>query len=185
MTDNVKEQEKFVHFHQVARREAVLIQPPDTLKAKVGSGGLSEQILEKAQTLLENNCVDFRPRAEMYLDALMKAIERATDQETDAEPENLIAGMLYPAMQLKANGGMFHYPLVSRIADYLLGFLEVIEEPDHDAIEIVVAFHAAIWVVVIGEVTGTGGRHGDELMAALKEACTRYFSRTQNYEHAM
>ena len=50
---------------------------PNTLKAKVGSGGLSEDILNKAQALLENNTVDFQPLAEMYLTALMKGIDIA------------------------------------------------------------------------------------------------------------
>ncbi len=56
--------------------------------------------------------------------------------------------MLYPAMQLKANGGMFRYPLITRISETLLQFLEVIAEPDQDAIEIVLAFHTTIQAVL-------------------------------------
>ncbi|MCB9991834.1 MAG: hypothetical protein H6867_10805 [Rhodospirillales bacterium] len=165
------------HFNQERKRKAEYIKPPNTLKAKVGSGGLSEQILQKAQALLENNSVDFQPLAEMYLSSLMRGIEIATDPNTESDTESLISGMLYPSMQLKANGGMFHYPLVTNIADRLVQFLEVIEEPDIDAVEIVLAFHTTIRAVIIGKITGTGGRHGDELMGALNEACTRYFER--------
>lgn len=165
------------HFNKEPLRKAEFIKPPNTLKAKVGSGGLSEQILAKAQALLENNAVDFLPLAEMYLNSMMKGIEHATNSSNGADTENLIAGMLYPAMQLKANGGMFHYILVTQIADCLVRFLEVIEEPDIDAVEIVLAFHTTIRAVVVGRITGTGGRHGEELMAALNEACTRYFER--------
>ena len=59
------------HFDQVPRRKAEFIKPPNILKAKVGSGGLSEDILNKAQLLLENNTVDFQPLAEIYLNSLM------------------------------------------------------------------------------------------------------------------
>ena len=83
--------------------------------------------------------------------------------------------MLYPAMQLKANGGMFHYPLVTRIANRLVQFLEVIAVPDAAAIEIVVAFHTTLRAVIMGKVSGDGGKHGNELALALEAACTRYF----------
>lgn len=165
------------HFNQEPRRKAEFIKPPNTLKAKVGSGGLSEQILAKAQALLENNSVDFQPLAEMYLGSMMKGIEFANSPSPDADAEGIIAAMLYPAMQLKANGGMFHYPLVTMIADRLVQFLEVIEEPDIDAVEIVLAFHTTIRAVVMGKITGTGGRHGEELVGALSEACMRYFEK--------
>lgn len=179
MTENSKAHITPPHFNQEPKRKAEYIKPPNTLKAKVGSGGLSEQILEKAQALLENNSVDFQPLAEMYLTSMMKGIERATDPVASAktDTESLIAGMLYPAMQLKANGGMFHYQLVTRISDSLVQFLEVVEEPDIDAVEIVLAFHTTIRAVIAGRITGNGGRHGEDLMNALNEACTRYFER--------
>lgn len=166
-----------VHYNREPKRQAEYIQPPNTLKAKVGSGGLSEEILEKAQALLENNAVDFQPLAEMYLGSMMKGIEAANDPDNDNDSETVIAAMLYPAMQLKANGGMFHYPLVTMIADKLVQFLEVIEEADIDAVEIALAFHTTIRAVILGKITGTGGRHGEELIAALDEACMRYFDK--------
>jgi hypothetical protein len=85
--------------------------------------------------------------------------------------------MLYPAMQLKANGGMFHYPLVTSLADKLIQFLEVIAEADIAAIEIVLAFFTAIRAVVMGRITGSGGLQGAELQQALEEACQRYFTK--------
>ncbi|HTK85006.1 MAG TPA: hypothetical protein VL625_07970 [Patescibacteria group bacterium] len=163
------------HFNQKPRRKAEFIKPLNILKSKVGYGGLSEEILTKAQVLLENNTVDFQPLADMYLATMMRGIEHAKNPGPGEDGETLIAGMLYPAMQLKANGGMFRYPLVTRIGDKLIQFLEVIAEPDKDAIEIVLAFHTTIRAVLMGRVMGDGGKHGDELMQALEDACMRYF----------
>lgn len=59
--------------------------------------------------------------------------------------------------------GWFRYPLVTRIADKLIQFLEVIAAPDKDAIEIVLAFHMTLRAVLMGRVTGSGGKHGEEL----------------------
>lgn len=165
------------HYNQTPRRNAEFIKPPNMLKAKVGSGGLSEEILDKAQAFLENNTVDFLPLAEMYLDGVMKGIDLAKDSGPADDAEFTIATMLYPAMQLKANGGMFHYPLVTDIADRLIQFLEVIETPDIEAVEIVLAFHTTVRAVVHGRITGDGGKHGKELLAALNDACIRYFEK--------
>lgn len=168
------------HYSQKPRRNAEFIKPPNMLKTKVGSGGLGDEILDRAQDLLENNTVDFQPLAEMYLSTLMKGIELAKEADPDDDQEYVISRMLYPGMQLKANGGMFHYPLVTRIADKLIQFLEVIEHADIEAIEIVMAFHTTIRAVVMGRVSGDGGKHGAELMRALNDACMRYFDKYQN-----
>ena len=145
------------HYNQTPRRKAEFINPPNLLKDKVGSGGLSEDILDKAQALLENNTVDFQPLANMYLDGLMHGIEHTKNSAPTDDQEYLISTMLYPAMQLKANGGMFHYSLVTTIADRLIQFLEVIETPDIEAIEIVLAFHTTIRAVIQGKIMGDGG----------------------------
>lgn len=168
-------EEDSTHYNQPTRRKAEFIRPKHTLKAKVGSGGLSDDILDKAQALLENHSKDFLPLAEIYLSSLTKGIEKAQDPQYEDQSEYVISMMLYPAMQLKANGGMFHYPLITIIADKLIQFLEVIEKADLDAVEIVMAFHTTMRAIILGKITGDGGSHGNDLVAALDEACTRYF----------
>lgn len=165
------------HYQQIPRRKAQIITPPNHLKAKVGSGGLSESVLIKAQTLLENHATDFRPLGEIYLDALIKGIAAARTNPADQNKENIISGMLIPAMQLKANGGMFKFPLVTRIADHLVQFLEVVEIADADALEIVEAFQTTIRAMIMGRITGSGGRHGEEIIQELVDACNRYFQK--------
>lgn len=168
------------YFRQAPRRKAEFIKPPNMLKTKIGSGGLSEEILSKAESLLENNTVDFQPLADMYLGTLMKGIEYAKSADPRDDQEYIISQMLYPAMQLKANGGMFHYPLVTLIADKLIEFLEVVKQIDIEAIEIVLAFHTTIRAIVMGRVSGDGGKHGTDLLYALNDACVRYFEKYED-----
>ena len=165
------------HYNRTPRRKAEFIKPPNTLKQKVGNGGLSQEILNKAQKLLEENTVDFQPLANMYLASMMNGIEMAKGYTHADDTEQVIANMLYPAMQLKANGGMFSYPLVSKMADKLIQYLEVLDEPDIEAVEIVLAFHTTISAVVQGKIQGEGGQSGAELLIALKDACMRYFEK--------
>ena len=165
------------HFNQPQRRKAEFMTPPNILKAKVGSGGLAEDILNKAQALLENNNVDFGPLAEIYLEKVANGIEAAKKAKPSDDPEDIIGMMLYPTMQLKANGGMFHYELVTKIANTLIQFLEVIEKADQEAVEVVSAFHTTIKAIIHGKIKGDGGAYGKELHDALLSACNRYFDK--------
>jgi len=168
---------KNTHFNQKPRRKAEFIKPLDTLKSKVGSGGLTEEILNKAQILLESNNVDFLPMAEVHLATMMRYIDKAKNSSVGEDGEIVIAQIINSAMQLKANGGMFHYQMVTRISDKLIEFLEVVAVLEDDAIEILQAFHTSLRAVVHGRITGSGDKPGDELMQALEDGCLRYFER--------
>jgi hypothetical protein len=165
------------HFNRTPRRRAEFIKVPNVLKAKVGNGGLSEEILNKAQKLLEENSHDFEPLASMYLDSLAHGIDIAKGFKSSDDTENVLALMIYPAMQLKANGGMFRYHLITRVADKLIQFLEVIYEPDIEAVEIIMAFHTSLKAIIHGKITGDGGENGTDLQSALTQACMRYLER--------
>lgn len=165
------------HYQMAPRRKAEFVNPPNHLKAKVGNGSLSEDILNKAQALLEKNTIDFTPLGEMYLDAVMKGIEQARTPPEEMDNEVIIAGILFPTMQLKANGGMFHYDLITRISDRIIQFLEVVESIDNDALEIILAYHTTIRAILLGKIQGDGGDRGLALMNALIEACYRYFEK--------
>lgn len=169
------------HYNQTPRRQARFINPPNNLKSKAGNGGLNESILEKAQALLERNSDEFPPMAWRLLKQLEEAIRQAeaaaNDNKNANDAEDRINAIIYPAMQLKANGGMFKYPLVTKIADRLVQFLEVIEKPDEEVLEICHAFHTTIDAVMAGRIQGGGGEYGDELTEALIKACIRYFDK--------
>jgi hypothetical protein len=170
MEEAFQDQKKFRH--------AELLTPPNRLKEKVGNGGLDEAVLVKAQELLENNTVDFRPIALMLVDVLHEAI---ADAKSGAlKGEEAINAMLYPAMQMKAQGAMFHYPLVSEISNTLVNFLETVPDVDKDVVDIVVHHKFAINAVLGSQIKGDGGKLGRELREALLDACTRYYKRQKN-----
>lgn len=166
------------HYKQERKRNAEIITPPNVLKQKVGSGGLSPNILKKAQSLLEENTADFKPMAEMYLQSLHDGLEEARHADLEKDDYEIIIGsLIFPTMQLKANGGMFNYQLISQMSEKLIHFLEVIEIPDRDSLQIVGAFHTSMRAVVSAEIRGDGGSYGKDLLGALIEACYRYFEK--------
>ncbi len=169
------------HYNQKKLRDAEFIRPPNMIKQKVGQGGLSEAILNEAQRTLDNNNQDFEPLAKSYLAALMIGIDMAKEYSQNDDPEHVIASMIYPSMQLKANGGMFKYDLITHIANKLIQFLEVITEPDVETVEMIIAFHTTMDMVIKSRLKGDGGVKGEELINALTKACDRYFKKHVAY----
>lgn len=173
----VNQTEEKTHFQQVRRRKAEFITPPNKLREKVGYGGISEERLNQAQEIIEENAFDFREMAEGFLADLKEGIDKSYEELNGKGPEELISLMLLPAMHMKANGGMFHYPLISRISDTLVQFLEVIREPDRDSLEIVLAFYHTLMMIVRGQIQGRGNRKEEELFYTLEKACYKYFDK--------
>lgn len=167
------------HYNQKPKRKAELITAPNTLKAKVGSGGLNDQVIMRAQTLFENHAEDFAPLAEIYLSRMSDAIKaaRANKNFEGDELEDIITDILVPCVQLKANGGMFGYPLVTKIAGKFAQFMEVVNGLDAQTLDIANAFHATIKIVVASKIKGDGGAQGEALLEELNNACLRYFEK--------
>jgi hypothetical protein len=155
-------------------RKAKIITLPNTIKQKIGSGGLDAATLAEAEKVLTENTVDFRPIAEGLLKELAEAIEAARNSEVDYEA--LIEAMIYPAAQFKAQGSMFGFPLVSDISDILINFLETISTPPaEEALDIITAHKMAISVVINSGIKERFHPQGEELKRSLMEACQRYY----------
>lgn len=166
------------HSKREALRKSELITPPNTLKLKAGSGGLDQKIIEKAQKMIDDSGVDFIPLGQRYLVSLSEGIRMTQARRHELDNEALIATMLYPAMQLKANGGMFKYPLITLVAARLIRFLEHIKEPNDDAMDIINGFATSLQAIMLmGEKNAEVSEHGNDLTQALDEACERYFER--------
>ena len=164
------------HYNQKPRRKANFITPQNKLKQKMGSGGLSQDIINKAQSLIENNTYDFKPDAEEILNRLERTIAQSR-QAQDKNQEDIIQQLMFPVMQLKTSGGMFHYNLVTDIADRLVQFLEVVEVISEPELEIVTGFYSTLRAVFAAELHGDGGPQGKQLYNELLHACDRYFEK--------
>ncbi len=157
----------------VAEGKAELLKPKNEIKQKAGTGGLEQQIIERAQNKIENNDVDFKPIANEFLNMLDKAI--ANTRNGLLTGPKALESIIYPAMQLKAQGGMFHYPLVTEIADIMVNFMETLNALDSDAIDIAEAHRKTLQVIVAKDIRGTQGPVPEQFRNALNDACARYY----------
>ena len=164
------------HFNLPPVRDVEFFSPPHLLKAKVGFGGLSEATLDRAQKYIESNTIDFSAAAEKYLDDFQEALQSAQNINiaTAQDVEDIIAKILHPCVQLKANGTMFHYPLLSRVADRFIQFMEVVERLDPEILQIGQAYCNTFKLILSRNMRGDLKAAGDALYQELNNACQRY-----------
>lgn len=153
------------------------ITPPNHLKRKAGSGGLSKDIIEKAQSVLAEKSQSFQPMAELYLSQLKQSIRNFEQDKID--DESLIDDISYYIVQLRAGAGMFDFTLVFNICGLLLSFVDDLENyhegvVDNKALEVIQAFHASIQAMASGNVSGDAGAQGKALLLALEKTCADY-----------
>jgi hypothetical protein len=159
-------------------RKAKIFMPPHPIKEKAGAGGLDPAVIVKAERIIQDNTTDFRPIAEELLEKLEGAANRARNNPAQG---GTIEAMLAPAAQFKAQGAVFHFPLVSDLSDILINFLETVKTPvPADALDIVDAHRMAISVVIGSNMTDRFHPHGGELKRQLTEACGRYYKKAKD-----
>jgi len=154
-----------------------VIKANTSLQNKVGTGKIDESSIERCQSVMDNNDIDFHPVAMEFLDKLTEAIKAA--KTADIETQDTIGELTAPVMQLKANASIFKYDLIGNLANVMLSFLENIKELDKDAISIVEAHHKTLTAIILKKMVGDGGAFGKQMEEELKGACQRYFAKNK------
>ena len=155
-------------------RKATIVTPPNEIKKKMGSGGIDEADLQAARDYLDHNTVDFKPLGAGLVDTLRQVARQILDGKIKGEPA--IEALLFPAAQLKAQGALFHYPLVSNIAEILVDFLETVLDADKDVLDVVDVHAVAISYVLKIKQADDSHSLDKALEASLIKACKRYYA---------
>ena len=156
-------------------KKPTFIKPPNTLKKKVGEGGIPAYILKQCQNYLESSPVDFTPYGHRYLEQLKEIKAKAV--KNGLSLDDIHQDLVNIIMQLKSNGSMFHYQLVSMISDVMLRFLEHAKKLDQDFIDICMVYTSVLEIVLNKKLRGNGGSEGYALTQELHNACLRYYAK--------
>ncbi len=148
-----------------AKTKAKFYNPPNVLRQKCGYGGIDPALLEKSDAFIAQNDVDFGPIAKKILERLDKGVKLVRDSKTA------------PLIDIKANGAMFKFGLLTEVADIALNFLENIDRLNPDAVEILEVNRRTLHVIIDNNLRGGGGAHGNALLKELTEACQRYYKK--------
>lgn len=157
------------------KKKATYYNPPNKLREKVGIGGIDPLLLERAEEYLANNKMEILPYAEQMLNNINTIIAdcRAGVISRKQAKERIIP----PIMELKANGRMFRYTLVSEIAGVILDFLESVEDINDDGMDVLVVHQQSLNAIITNKLSGEGGREGRALAQELYDACRRYYKK--------
>jgi len=149
--------------------EVQVIRVPNMLKKKVGAGrGINPEALEAA----ERAVAEMKPEFETWSGedlVEMQALFASACSDEAGRSEHL-AELFRRAHNLKGDGGTFEYPLITRIAGSLSGFLEELERPDARDLEVIKAHLDALAVVIGQKISGDGGEMGKVLVEQLQAA---------------
>ena len=97
------------------KRPLEVFMPPNMLKAKVGTGGLSASMIKRAEAAIEELRGEF---AAWIVDDVNRLVERRDRYQEQSNPDTL--GELYRASHdLKGQASTFDFPLVARVASSL------------------------------------------------------------------
>lgn len=152
-----------------------LVVPENALKKKVGNGGFDQATLQRAQHSLDNNTVDFRPVA-LQLSKELDDVIKKVRSTSFTDPEHMGA-LMYPVMQLRAQGGLFHYPVITKVSHIIIDFLENISGLDGTVIDITDAYRKSIQAFARFQIKDETSKEGKEFCDALNGACNRYYKR--------
>ncbi len=158
----------------MTKRSAKVIKASKALQMKVGTGTIDDQVLEKAQKLMDENKIDFAPLAKEHVSALVEAIQDAESKEPNGYENVDLASFSTPIMNLKGNAGSFHYQLIGDISGAVLSLLEHADRMDKKLLEIMQVLHKTILLIMAQELKGLGGKEGKQLNIAFQELCTSY-----------
>jgi hypothetical protein len=157
---------------------AKIIIPKNELKKKVGNGGFKEESINKAQTAIDENVVDFKPIAAEYLQNIRAAL---ANFDKDQDSDRLYSGLLDQLTQLRAQGAMFHYSAITAITDVVVDLLDSLQSVDSKIIEIVNAYEKCASILIKSEVKQETSPICLTLTNEIKSVCLKY---KQKYEVA-
>ena len=149
--------------------------PSKELQEKAGTGTVSPEVIARADKVIEENDIDFVPMATEYLGEIENFFNNVDRNSLDLT--SLKNSITLPIMQLKANGSIFKYSLVSDLATIMLSFLEAVDTLDDDVFDILYAGYNTIKMVINNSMKGDGGNDGYKLRTEMYAVCDRYMKK--------
>lgn len=149
------------------RRSFQIINPPNALQKKVGSGGVDPAAIRKAEKVFESLRGEFESNAKADVAKLAAAAAAVMANPNDFKKRQEVYMI---AHELRGQGGSYGYPLVTKFGDQLCRFLDATDMLDARGLVIVKAAVDAIGVVINSAVLGDGGETGRKLAEMLDKA---------------
>lgn len=163
----------------IDRFPVVYFEPPNRLGAKVGIAPkgpvptLPPEVLAAAEQEIQSRAGDYATWIAGEVEEMSRRVERLP-KEPDAVP-GLVAQVNRAAHEMRGQGGIFGYPLITQIAKSLYeatrGGVTTVTANEHLLFK---AHVDAIRAVMSARISGDGGATGKQLLASLDVAKKKY-----------
>ena len=151
-----------------------VINPPNTLKQKVGTGGpgaVDLEALERAEEVIIGMTDSYLNWVAEDLRKMDEAYAKLVATTGDRKEE--INGVFQVSHDIKGQGGSFGYDLMTALGNELCRLIEKIDKAGPGEIE-AIKLHIDSMKLVIGEdMKGTGGKTGEKMLAGLQQVCDK------------
>ena len=151
-----------------------VINPPNTLKQKVGTGGpgaVDLEALERAEEVIIGMTDSYLNWVAEDLGKMDEAYAKLVAATGDRKEE--INGVFQISHDIKGQGGSFGYDLMTALGNELCRLIEKIDKAGPGEIE-AIKLHIDSMKLVIGEdMKGTGGKTGEKMLAGLQQVCDK------------
>jgi hypothetical protein len=118
--------------------------------------------------------MDFKPIALNLIKQLCAAAHMLKGQNSNSEED--IEMLLYPAIQLKTQGGMLKATFIVDICDVLVPFLETVTEVSEDVLSIVDGHILGFQFVLMTPDDQIHAYDVKKIIESLLDACDRYYA---------
>lgn len=137
-------------------------------------GEVPPGIIEQAEIRLNRSQPDFADWAGEYLDSLSEMVKEAAGEKDPIKRDEVFGRINVTAHELRGQGGVFGYPLITTIGKML--YVATLEghPADDRAVEVVQCHIDGLRAVLRDGITGDGGDIGRDLLRGLKASIAKH-----------
>ncbi|NQV83863.1 MAG: Hpt domain-containing protein [Rhodospirillales bacterium] len=151
-----------------------IINPPNALKQKVGTGGpgaVDLEALERAEKVISGMTDSYLEWVAEDLIKIEKAYTLLVASNGDGKEE--MKGIFQIAHDIKGQGGSFGYGLMTAIGNELCRLIEKTDVPGPGETEAIKLHIDALKLVIGGDLKGNGGKAGEKMLSGLQQICDK------------
>ncbi|GAB4224799.1 MAG: hypothetical protein Tsb0032_29990 [Kiloniellaceae bacterium] len=158
---------------------AIYFRPANRLRDKLGPNALRGQIdfdplvIQAAEERIQEMVGDYAVWVKNYLDTMTRSFKALAKREDDPKQHILTINQI--AHELRGQGGIFDYPLITSFGKSLYGAtLDSRSTVTDNRLKLIEAHIDALRVVFSKRVRGKGGKVGAELLQDIERAVKKY-----------
>lgn len=171
----------------MAQKNIEYIKPLNRIQQKTGIGGLSPDIIARAQEIADNTVFDYMPFAKHKINIMKEQMK--SDDFLSANNDNSIDDFLFNLVPLDVNMKLCKNEPLAMITSHLIKFVEKLPAFNIDAFQVIRAHVSALDITFQKSIIDPENHVFQVLIKELNNACTRYDEKyrdqVSSYENLM